>query len=278
MSIFYYNRTMVLKNKQSFTLMEILITITLIALVGATVPMTLNFKKQVDRSNDTKRKSELNMMRSLFEEYYNDKKSYPRPDEICYDYASIGSTRYIDSLGINTSCVCHICGSKITTLSSDNKTLINYLKEIPCDPNSTAVTTDNSRDYIYNYDCDNGSANPQWYKIYAKLKATDDPAINDVGCALGCGPKFIKQSDSSKIQNTDVSLISNNYVVYSSNTQPEKTANTCSDYTRFWKKDTTNLEGCNIHSGELVPNEIYYTAVSDDPATRGQCLNPCIAE
>ncbi len=65
------------RRPHGFTLAELLIVIAIIALLFALV--LINWKKQVDRANDSRRKTDLAKIKRAFEEYYNDHECYPPP-------------------------------------------------------------------------------------------------------------------------------------------------------------------------------------------------------
>jgi len=145
--------------KKAFTLMELLIVVSIIALLGAAVLALLNPMFQIKKSWDSKRKGELATLNKVLEDWYNDKQCYPTPSEICYD-------------GPNSPC--HICGSK-----SSSPNFSPYLPQLPCDPQST------TKQYLYQVD---NNTCPSWYRIYTTLSNTADPVIVSVGCQFGCGP------------------------------------------------------------------------------------------
>lgn len=204
--------------------MEVVIVVALLALIGATVPLTLNFRKQIDKSNDVKRKKDLSTLKSAMDGFYNDHGAYPTGKEICFN--TIDDTKYVDGLGLNKGCLCYICGKKVV-VENPLDSMLSYVKEIPCDPNSTGITQAVDKDYIYNYDCDT-PGRPQWYRIYAKLVAEDDPGIVESGCEYGCGPKYTTTGGSETL-NENYTQISNNYAVTSANILPETGTISCSN-------------------------------------------------
>lgn len=146
--------------KKSFTLLELLIVISIIVLIAIVALISLNPKKQIEKSQDTKRKQELNQLGKVIEDYYNDKNCYPPPGEVCYNYTG-GTT-------------CNICGNHVDSPDFDP-----YLSNLPCDPQQP------TKKYLYevdDLDC------PSWYRIYADLSNNTDPIISEVGCISGCGP------------------------------------------------------------------------------------------
>lgn len=61
--------------RQGFTLAELLIVIVILAVI---VILTLiNWRRQIDRANDSHRKADLAKIKRAFEEYYNDHNCYP---------------------------------------------------------------------------------------------------------------------------------------------------------------------------------------------------------
>lgn len=152
--------------KPAFTLLELTITIALVALTATVVLVTLNPKGQIDKAHDTKRKSELSLFRKAVEDYYNDKGCYPKPEEVCYPGADNG-----DPVLANP---CFICGRE-----ERSPTLSPYLKAIPCDPQHP------TRKYLYQTD---GSSCPKWYRLYSKFSQNQDLDSDASGCHKGgCG-------------------------------------------------------------------------------------------
>ena len=149
-----------LGSKNSFTLMEIMIVISLIVLLAITALVILNPWGQINKANDGKRKAELSSLKKVLEDWYNDKSCYPKPLEICYD-----------SPANNT---CHICGT-----NTNSPSFSPYLSRLPCDPQQP------TKKYLYQFDNEDC---PSWYRIYDNLLNNSDPVIAEVGCSDGCGP------------------------------------------------------------------------------------------
>ncbi len=149
--------------KKAFTLLELLIVISVIVLIAVVAFITLNPKKQVEKSQDTKRKQELTQLGKVIEDYYNDKNCYPTPDKVCYNYTG-GTT-------------CNICGN-----DPNSPDFNPYLSSLPCDPQQP------TKKYLYEVDELNC---PSWYRIYTDLSNNSDPIIAEVGCSTGCGPNGI---------------------------------------------------------------------------------------
>lgn len=87
-------------HESGWTLMELLIVIALIAILALLFLLT-NWKKNLQRANDARRKTDIANIRRSFEEYYNDHNCYPASD------------------------VLTVCGGNA---------LAPYLAKIPCDP------------------------------------------------------------------------------------------------------------------------------------------------
>jgi len=147
--------------KKSFTLIELLITVAIIAIVAVALLVLLNPKKQIEKAWDARRKSDLATLKKALEDYYNDKNCYPTAQEICYDDLTADNT-------------CHICGSHP---SSPN--FSPYLTKLPCDPQYP------SKNYLYQI---NNETCPSWHRIYTQFSNDQDLGIKDVGCSSGCGP------------------------------------------------------------------------------------------
>ncbi len=159
------------RRQSAFTLLEIAIVVTIIALVIGAAIALLNPFAQIKKSWDASRKKSLDVMRKVFEDRYNDKGAYPAVADICFTAASDPRTDYSG----NTACTCYICGK-----DSNSPNFSPYLNEVPCDPQSP------NKHFLYDYDC--STSKPAWYRIYTKLSITADPIIAEVGCSQGCGP------------------------------------------------------------------------------------------
>ena len=164
--------------KRGFTLLEILIVISLIAILATAAIYLIDPIKQFYKAWDGQRKNDLATTKKVLEDFYNDKSRYPKASEICYDAPS--SARW-DNYG-KLACFCHLCGSKTTS-----PLLSPYLSKLPCDPQSP------SRQFLYDFDCQDGGSRPQWFRIYTNLSLStiyyNDPATEEVACHNnGCGP------------------------------------------------------------------------------------------
>lgn len=200
----------------AFTLLEVTIVVAIIALVAAAALALLNPFFQIKKSWDGQRKKDLDLIRKVFEDWYNDKGAYPVAADICYTAASAPRTDYSG----NTACTCKICGK-----DQNSPNFSPYLNTIPCDPQYP------NKHYLYDYDC--STSKPAWYRIYTKLSNEFDRASDEVGCAGPCGPS----GDA-------------NYNYYVGTLAPE--LNQCIKYDRLYQYDLNNL--CNICKSPSTPD------------------------
>lgn len=166
----------------SFSLMELLVVISFIIIIAIVALITLNPKKQIEKSSDAKRKQELTLLQKSFEDYYNDKNCYPSPQDVCYN----SPTQLQDG-----SYTCNICGNE-----SLSPSFSPYLSRLPCDPNHP------NKKYLYQTDSLNC---PTLYRIYTKISSAD-PAVSQVGCSYGCGPINSQTSYNYGVTSPNTSL------------------------------------------------------------------------
>jgi len=133
-------------SKRAYSLLEILVTISILILLLAALFFIFNPIAQINKANDGKRRTELSTIKKVLEDWYNDKNCYPLPNQICYDAATIRS---------DGSSVCHICGNEPTSPS-----FTPYLSHLPCDPRQPVAK------YLYQVD---NSTCPTLYRVYTSL-------------------------------------------------------------------------------------------------------------
>ncbi len=179
-----------LKKKSAFSLLEILITISLLAVLAVGLILIFNPAAQIAKTNDLRRKHDLAEIKKALEDWYNDHGCYPRDDQICFDTG----TNVCESGNKKAlSKTCHICGTAQTIRS-----LSPYLSQLPCDPKHPI------QDYFYQVEtpgctrdpnsCSGSTCPasycPSWYRLYAKFDNPGDPDSLALGCiGKGCGPK-----------------------------------------------------------------------------------------
>ena len=155
-------------NKKGFTLLEILIVITILVLLIVGLIIVINPVFQIKKAHDTQKISDLDVLRKALEDYYNDKNCYPTLSQLCYLGGANG-----DDLSSQTSC--YICGNE-----SQSPTLKPYMSRLPCDPDHPR------KKYIYH--TEGNPSCPNIYKLYTDFNIADNPLSIDVGCATGgCG-------------------------------------------------------------------------------------------
>lgn len=156
---------------KGFTLLEILIVVTIIVVVSMGLVLLLNPKAQFDKAADNQKANDLDVLRKAFEDYYNDKGCYPKPSDVCFTGSYNGNP--VQNL-------CYICGNE-----PGSPSFSPYVKKLPCDPNYP------KKRYLYYME---GAAGcPQAFKIYTDFNSQNSPLSDDTGCGNGgCGqpPKY----------------------------------------------------------------------------------------
>ncbi len=232
------------KSLKGFTLMEILIVISLIVILAIIALITFNPKKQIEKSQDSKRKTEIIQLQKVLEDWYNDKNCYPKPQEICYDQADSNNS-------------CHICGNQ-----QNSPNFSPYLNNLPCDPQHP------TKKYLYQVD---DLVCPKKYWIYTKFSNETDPIITETNCSSGCGPN---NNCNFNVGFTSPNTSPNQCQISSPTITPQPTIQTnyfCQNYNSLYILSQTNI--CNICGTYQQclnnhPNETYYID--------SQCIQNCI--
>ena len=133
------------KNQSGFTLAEILIVITILAIMGMALLIGLNPLMQFFKGYDAVRKADLNKIKIAFEAFYADHGCYPGTNE-----------GFSQKLKGGTYIITYTCG--MTTLAP-------YLDKMPCDP-TTKIP------YVMSFP-DRQDSCPGEYIVYANLSAND---------------------------------------------------------------------------------------------------------
>ena len=81
---------------KGYTLSELLIVVALIALLFLLF-LLVGWRRQIDRGFDAKRKNDLSIIKTVFEEYYNDRKCYP-PETILNNCGSADLSPYLNKI------------------------------------------------------------------------------------------------------------------------------------------------------------------------------------
>lgn len=81
-------------SNNGFTLMETLIVVALIAVLAGAFLASANYMTQIQKGKDAKRKSDLAVLKSKMEDYYNDHSQYPTLGEM--DECNVALTPYLN--------------------------------------------------------------------------------------------------------------------------------------------------------------------------------------
>lgn len=163
--------------KKAFTLVEILITVTVITVLFAGVIALINPVRIIEKGNNTARKKDLDDAKKMLEEYMTDTGCYPQPTQICTE-------------GTNTN-GCHIC-------TRGQSAPFSYFAKDICDPRHGGAP-----DYQYEIetvlqpkDVAHGipvsswipATCPKWFRIYSILDGPYNADEDIWGCKKnGCG-------------------------------------------------------------------------------------------
>ncbi len=147
----HVNRHMNSHTEASFTLIEVIIVMALVAVMTVIALLFLNPKKEMERAWDTQRKHDLTVMQKTLEDYYNDKDGYPSANELCDDAV----------VANGSICSCHVCGLVRNNFGA-------YLPKLHCDPEYPR------RRYLFQFSCSGGR---QWYRICSHLESSGAPDL-----------------------------------------------------------------------------------------------------
>ena len=137
--------------RRGYTLVELVLVIAILSIMMVISVMTLNSMGLLGKSNDTRRKSDMKLIKTSFEEYFNDKGNYPTFDLVV---GQIGATQLMDPIN---------CG---TTFFDP------WLHTWPCDPDG--------HPYYISVEEPKGTVDaPHWFKIFTKLQNGSDKDIPD---------------------------------------------------------------------------------------------------
>ncbi|OGJ41100.1 MAG: hypothetical protein A2378_00390 [Candidatus Pacebacteria bacterium RIFOXYB1_FULL_44_10] len=136
-----------IRNIKAFTLIELLITMAILAVI--TTVVAGNFAGSTQKGRDARRKSDLKQLQTALEAYMNDKGEYPT-----YEGGS-SFFSYLDASGIPVS---------VDTGESFAIGNVVYMSKVPADPNSSYT-------YLYVPDAD---THPRAYQIFTHLENEKD--------------------------------------------------------------------------------------------------------
>lgn len=152
---------------KAFTLVELLIVISIIAVLFAGLIILINPITIINRGNDVARKKDLDDAKKKLEEYMADTGCYPQPTQICMN-------------GSNTT-PCNICTKQQTDSFS-------YFTKDICDPKKGSLP------YLYQAETTLvqglpvASTCPKWFRLFSILDSAYIAADDPWGCKKGgCG-------------------------------------------------------------------------------------------
>ena len=134
--------------RNGFTLVEITIVIALLTTLSSAILFS-NIKSPLQKGRDSKRKQDLNTLARYFEDYFNDRGTYPAENPA----GNIEGAPWGGPFG-------------------------TYASNLPSDPLAPA------RQYYYQTD----PTNQNMFVVYALLENESDTDISNTGCTGGCGP------------------------------------------------------------------------------------------
>jgi prepilin-type N-terminal cleavage/methylation domain-containing protein len=140
-------------HKRGFTLIEIIVSISILAIILSIVLVAINIPRQFMLANDLKRKVDLNNLHKTMINYFTDNKNYPS-----------------SALWENSSC-----------LGSLTDKLKPYMASMPCDPDSKEKYYYQPLD-SYCMPCDATKNNCKGFVLLTELKNPQDKAITESGC------------------------------------------------------------------------------------------------
>lgn len=151
-------------NKKAFTLMELMIVVSIITVLFLGLIAAINPMSMINRAYDVRRKKDLDDAKKMLEQYMADTGCYPQPTQVCTNG--------------NNSVNCTICTKK------QNPKFSYFTKDI-CEPK------DNSFQYMYETVPGVGNqavACPLWFRIYSVLDSVYNANDDVWGCkSKGCG-------------------------------------------------------------------------------------------
>lgn len=156
------------KNKKGFTLIEVLVVMTIIAvLVAIGLPNYLGARQ---RARDAKRKAELREFKNALRLYYNDYQQYP---------ASQVNPTLVNGCGTDGDAQCPVCGTAEFAAGGVDGCATIYMKSLP--------TIGTVKSFKY-YRCASGDD----FRLKSDLENISDADIlvSQTRCAAACGTSY----------------------------------------------------------------------------------------
>lgn len=154
--------------KKGFTLIELLVVIAIIAtILGMALP---NFLGARERARDTKRKAEMNQLKSALRLYYNDYQEYPNNFN-----GGVGKLNYIQGCGASGTGNCP-CSGTLDFAAGGAGCDIVYMKKFPSEFGSS----------MYYYEIPDTVGNDFCLKVPLDNASDGDIAASQARCAGAC--------------------------------------------------------------------------------------------
>lgn len=159
------------QHRRGFSLIEILVVITIIGLL--TTMGAFSFSKTLQKARDGKRKSDLQAIRRSLEGYFQKFGSYPLQDGVPPGQIMCADT-YSNVIAWGDPFICE-------TPTLEN---ITFMPNLPKDPLNTAP-------YICSY-TPSSYTNPNYfsYLLQAQLENTNDPELSNLSCTPTLGYNY----------------------------------------------------------------------------------------
>lgn len=154
--------------KKGFSLVELLIVISIVLILSMIMIGNLNPVSLTNRGTDARRKKDLGRIKVSLEEYYNDNKCYP-------------SGALLATLNSVSSCNTSVVG-------------FSQLSPWPCDPGTKIP---------YFLTVDSSSPCPKWFKLLALLQNNKD---NEIPTGWASGIKHVGDPNSVTYTNLEVNF------------------------------------------------------------------------
>lgn len=135
--------------ERGFTLIEIVLVITLIGLMGTLLITLVNPAKQFQKSNDARRKADLHQVQAVLELYRSDQGQYPAALPACGAALSAGTTTYLQKVPCDPKNTGQF-QYQYTTTGPDNYSLVACLENV------TDSQKDSTNDTVH---CTGGATN-----------------------------------------------------------------------------------------------------------------------
>lgn len=167
-------------NQRGFSLIELLITISIIAIISAIGIISYSQAQKLAR--DGKRKQDLRAIKIALEIYYQQNKRYPCPNGgDAWVYSSSPNPWIIDS-GFSAIC---------SDTTSQKDLGPNYISRVPTDPINSGGSPSTTSGYTYGYRGYHGTQCPsragQFFILVAQLENKNDPDRNQIRQVKDCG-------------------------------------------------------------------------------------------